>query len=223
MVLVGVDLVVALLLKKAIVKVREPKMPKLEGGETKLLFGKYGPRTAQRSLPPEKPNTKLGPTEIPKNSRPKNASTQDAIRARVNANITNSKAARNASNFEVHIARTDQVRWGYAADDWNLKELKVGDRVIGGLPGQSSYYTSAATLEASDGSRSALFQSLQVKAHPEFGYRPKVGEYEVVKDMTVPFGTVKANPGLGAGGGDQFFINDFQTSLRLIREIPLKP
>jgi Bacterial toxin 46 len=54
-VLVGVGLVVALLLKKAIVKVREPKMPKLEGGETKLLFGKYDPRTAQRSLPPEKP------------------------------------------------------------------------------------------------------------------------------------------------------------------------
>lgn len=52
--LVGVDLVVALLLKKAIVKVREPKMPHLEGGETKLLFGKYDPRTAQRSLPPEK-------------------------------------------------------------------------------------------------------------------------------------------------------------------------
>jgi len=52
--MVGVDLVVALLLKKAIVKVREPKMPKPEGSEAKLLFGKYDPRTAQRSLPPEK-------------------------------------------------------------------------------------------------------------------------------------------------------------------------
>lgn len=146
---------------------------------------------------------------------------QAAIRSRVTANLADSAVARSASNFEVHVARSDQVRWGYAADEWGTTGLEAGDRVIGGLPGQSSYYTTAGTLEASGGSRASLFQSLQVKAHPEFGYRPKVGEYEVLNNLTVPFGTVKANPGLGIGGGDQFFIRNYQNSLRLIREIPL--
>jgi hypothetical protein len=52
--IVGVDVVVALLLKKATVKVREPKMPVPEGGDSKLLFGKYDPKSAQKRLPPEK-------------------------------------------------------------------------------------------------------------------------------------------------------------------------
>jgi hypothetical protein len=142
-------------------------------------------------------------------------------RAQVLENIANSQAARNASQFDIHLARTDQVRWGYAADDWGMTTLRSGDRVYGGLPGQSSYYTSTATLEAADGSRSTLFQSLQVKAHPEFGYRPKVGEYELVTDVTVPSGVVRANPRLGVGGGDQFFVRDYQNSLKLVREIPL--
>lgn len=56
--IVGVDVVVALLLKKATVKVREPKMPVPEGGDSKLLFGKYDPKSAQKRLPPEKPAPK---------------------------------------------------------------------------------------------------------------------------------------------------------------------
>ncbi|WP_323740825.1 LysM peptidoglycan-binding domain-containing protein [Caenimonas koreensis] len=149
------------------------------------------------------------------------AAEQAATRARVLSNIADTRAGNAASKFEIHLARTDQVRWGYGADEWRLTTLKAGDRVIGGLPGQSSYYTSAATLEASKGSRATLFQSLQVARHPELGYRPMVGEYEVVKSATVPTGVTTANPGHGSGGGDQFFIRHFQASLKLIRQIPL--
>ncbi len=66
--IVGVDVVVALLLKKAIVKVREPKMAVPEGGDSKLLFGKYDPRTVQKRLPPEK--VELTPKPKPKLTYP---------------------------------------------------------------------------------------------------------------------------------------------------------
>lgn len=81
--------------------------------------------------------------------------------------------------------------------------------------------TDASTLAASGGSRTSLFQSLQVKPHPEFGYRPTMGEYEVLSDMRVPSGTVRANPAMGEGGGRQFFIENYKDKLRLIREHPL--
>jgi RES domain len=73
--IVGVDVVVALLLKKAIVKVREPKMPVPEGGDSKLLFGKYDPKSAQRRLAPEKPKTasNQSPTSKKTNTPEKNA------------------------------------------------------------------------------------------------------------------------------------------------------
>lgn len=72
---VGIDLVVALLLKKAIVKVREPVLQGGNGAASKpLLFGKYDPNKVQTRLPPEtvpaKPTTPnvsapKGPTKRP--------------------------------------------------------------------------------------------------------------------------------------------------------------
>jgi hypothetical protein len=48
-----------------------------------------------------------------------------------------------------------------------------------------------------------------------------MGEYEVVGDMHVPFGTARANTNFGAGGGNQFFIENYAVRLRLVRELPL--
>ncbi|WP_394663887.1 RHS repeat-associated core domain-containing protein [uncultured Sphingomonas sp.] len=129
--------------------------------------------------------------------------------------------ARAADEAAIDAARADQLQWGYAADEWGMIKLSAGDRVFGGIPGQSAYYTDASTLAASGGSRTSLFQSLQVKPHPEFGYRPTMGEYEVLSDMRVPSGTVRANPAMGEGGGRQFFIENYKDKLRLIREHPL--
>jgi hypothetical protein len=107
--LVGVDLVVALLLKKAIVKVREPKMPKLEGGEAKPLFGRYDPRTAQRSLPPEKPRQSI---EQIKPEPQVNAATS----------ITNGEAhsAKQAADLSKHLGYT--AKYGSAG----VKQLENG-------------------------------------------------------------------------------------------------
>lgn len=122
---------------------------------------------------------------------------------------------------QVRLAKADQIRWGYVADDWGTTSLPSGTKVYGGLPGQSSFYTTASTVEAAGGSRTTLFQSLQVEPHPELGYRPMVGEYEVVTDLRVPSGTAQANIEKSIGGGEQFFIQSYSSSLQLLRTIPL--
>jgi filamentous hemagglutinin len=77
-------------------------------------------------------------------------------------------------------------------------------------------------LDASGGSREALFKSLQVAPHKEFGFRPQVGIYEVQKDLSkIPTGIVKANTELGPGGGDQFWIRDYSKVLKLVKVIDL--
>ena len=76
-------------------------------------------------------------------------------------------------------------------------------------------------MEASGGSRTQLFQSLQVEPHPEFGYRSDMGEYEVQQDMSVPTGTAQANTAQGAGGGSQYFISNYGDSLKLVRQVDL--
>lgn len=144
-----------------------------------------------------------------------------ATRARIEANIAESAAARNSSNFEVYLAKSDQISGSYLPDQWSLTSLNVGDKLIGGLPGQTSFYTNFRTLDAAANSRQSLFESLQVDPHPEFGFRPKVGVYEVQESLPrIPTGTTNANPLKGAGG-DQFCVRGYDKVLKLIDEIHL--
>ncbi|WP_414713430.1 hemagglutinin repeat-containing protein [Siccibacter turicensis] len=147
--------------------------------------------------------------------------TASSINQYVKDNIALSQKARETSNFAIHSAKSDQLQWGYAADDWNIGGLKKGDKVFGGIPGQSAYYTNESTLVNSGLSRDLLFKSLQVSPHPDFGYRPKMGVYEVMNDIIIPVGTVSQNPLLGPGGGIQFFIKDYNSNLKLIDTIEL--
>ena len=124
-------------------------------------------------------------------------------------------------SYAVGSARTDQLTWGYLPDEWSMTDLSAGSTVLGGLPGQSAYYTTHSTLDAAGISREALFNSLQVLPHKEFGYRPKIGIYEVQQSIRVPFGTAKANPNLGGGNGEQYFIQNYQKYLKLVGEIGL--
>ncbi|WPD75987.1 VENN motif pre-toxin domain-containing protein [Dickeya fangzhongdai] len=140
---------------------------------------------------------------------------------RIKANIAESQQARESSNFGIHIAKSDQIQWGYAADEWGTVTLPSDSKVYGGIPGQSSYYTSWDTLLDAGFSRESIFKSLQVLPHPEFGYRPQMGVYEVVNDITIPSGQVMANPLLGPGGGTQYFIKDYGNQLKLIDKIDL--
>lgn len=122
----------------------------------------------------------------------------------------------------IELAQGDQQGYGHAPDDFELVALSRGDRIYGALPGQSAYYTDAATLDAAGDSRALLFGSLQQPPHPEFGLPPGIGEFEVLADMTVPFGHARANPDHGPGEGAQYFIADHQEALALVRAIPLR-
>jgi hypothetical protein len=64
---------------------------------------------------------------------------------------------------------------------------------------------------------------VQVRPNLDFGYRPSMGEYEVMRDIGVPSGIARANPNYGTGGGNQFHIQDYANVLRLVREHPLRP
>ncbi|MCE0829067.1 VENN motif pre-toxin domain-containing protein, partial [Buttiauxella sp. A2-C2_NF] len=147
--------------------------------------------------------------------------TTNSISDHVKSNIALSEKARESSNFAIHSAKSDQLQWGYAADEWSMTTLPAGSKVYGGIPGQSAYYTTEQTLLNANFGRESLFQSLQVSPHPEFGYRPTMGVYEVINPIVIPSGIVWENPLLGPGGGTQFFIKDYNNNLKLIDKIDL--
>jgi hypothetical protein len=109
----------------------------------------------------------------------------------------------------------------YEADDFDVTELKKGDQIYGMLPGQSAFYTSQATVEEAGGSYIKLYNLLQMLPHPEYGYRTQLGTYEVQEDMWVATGLCLVNSEVsgqftGDGGGAQFVVPDYATSLKLI-------
>ena len=100
--------------------------------------------------------------------------------------------------------------------------LKKGTIVYAGDPGQSSYHMPASAVRRANGSRSQLFQGLQVEPHPQFGYRPAVRAYEVTQDTPAAFGITRANPQHGAGGLPQIFVPDYST-FKPLSTTPLGP
>jgi len=106
-------------------------------------------------------------------------------------------------------------------DNWRNITLHKGKYVVGGLPGQSNYYTTLRGLNRSNLNRGSLFRGLQVRKHPEFGYRQKVGVYKLNSNSSAAFGTTYANPQFGSGGLPQIFIPDY-SNLELIKTIHLK-
>ncbi len=120
------------------------------------------------------------------------------------------------------LARGWQGKGTYlGVDNWRNITLSEGKYVVGGLPGQSNYYTTLSGLNRSGLSKNSLFQGLQVSKHPQFGYRGQVGIYRVGRNTPAAFGTTYANPQFGAGGLPQIFIPDY-SGLQLIEMIKLK-
>lgn len=113
------------------------------------------------------------------------------------------------------------MRWGYEMDVWSMTDLPKGSIVYGGIPGPSAFYTDATILIGSGGSRTTLFQSLQVRPHPTLGYRPTMRAYEVISDIRVPTGSTLNNPALGPGGGAQFYIGNYSKYLAGVSDIEL--
>ena len=48
-------------------------------------------------------------------------------------------------------------------DDWKVGKTRKGDVIYGGIPGQSEFYLSKASVDAAGGSKEKLWRSAQVK------------------------------------------------------------
>lgn len=123
----------------------------------------------------------------------------------------------------LNAARSWQGQGDYiGVDNWTVVECPAGTKFYGGLPGQSAFYCPENALNNSNFLKSNYWQSLQVKAHPQYGYRSTVGEYVCATPIKVAVSKCTANPQFGAGGSWQFYVHDFQNQLSLIKEIPLQ-
>jgi len=106
-------------------------------------------------------------------------------------------------------------------DDWVVVEIPKGTKIHGGLPGQSEFYFTTNNISLNGNSSKSYWESLQVKPDATLGYRPTIGEYEVTKDIQVVISKTLANPQYGNGGAWQLFIENYNTDLKLIKEIKL--
>ncbi len=118
----------------------------------------------------------------------------------------------------------------YHADTYDVTKLSKGDIIYGTLPGQSVFYTDQATVNAANCSYKTIYQLTQIRPHPTYGYRTKLGKYEVLEDMYVACGKCMANKtitidgqneNLGEGGGFQYVVFDYKTKLKLLEETDL--
>lgn len=107
-------------------------------------------------------------------------------------------------------------------DNWAIATIPAGIDLYGGLPGQSEYYTIEQTLIDADTMQVPYWESLQVKEHPEFGYRPFVGVFDLNKMVTVAIARTLANPQYGNGGAWQIYVEDFATDLTILDTVILQ-
>jgi hypothetical protein len=107
-------------------------------------------------------------------------------------------------------------------DEWAIATIPAGLDLYGGLPGQSEYYTIDQTLIDADTMKVPYWESLQVKAHPTFGYRPNVGVFDLNTVTTVAIARTLANPAYGAGGAWQIYVENYGTDLTALDTIILQ-
>jgi hypothetical protein len=108
-------------------------------------------------------------------------------------------------------------------DDWATAKIPGNFDLYGGLPGQSEYYTINQTITDTDTIMVDYWESLQVKAHPQFGYRSMVGVFDIQNDsIVVAISKTLANPQYGAGGAWQIYVANFEEVLMALDTIYLR-
>ena len=120
-------------------------------------------------------------------------------------------------------AKAIQVDSGYNADIWKTGRLNEGDVIYSLSPNPNpKFFTSLETLQAGKFDSSAVSRALQIEEHPLRGYRVDITGYRVKQDFDLPYGTTRANPQFGPGGGDQYLIFDHKKYLEPITTIDMK-
>lgn len=90
--------------------------------------------------------------------------------------------------------------------------LREGDKVYGGYPFPTEYFTTHDSLAMAAGDATALYEGLQVNKF-RGTYRPQVREYTVTQDTEAAYGMTEANPQYGPGGYPQVFIPNWKQVL----------
>ena len=98
--------------------------------------------------------------------------------------------------------------------------IKKGSVVYRGEPNGTGFFTTKNAIINSDYNKKILFEGLQVREHPQFGYRSSVKGYIVTEDINAAFGVAHANPQFGRGGLPQYYIPNEDV---LIKTGKLKP
>jgi hypothetical protein len=110
--------------------------------------------------------------------------------------------------IQLNASRRQGGSADYDSDVWGVVELRPGDRLYGGWPGQTEYYTDAETIRAFGSTPVAMWAALQVHANPTYGRRMYIAEYDVLWPVCVPAGRCRNNSSYGTGGGFQYMIVD---------------
>lgn len=98
----------------------------------------------------------------------------------------------------------------YKADNWGTITLQPGDRVWGGIPYPTQFFTDWPTLAEyiQMGYSHAIWDALQVQSHgASHTVRGGMAEYEVLWGVSVPFAKCLNNTQFGSGGGYQYIID----------------
>jgi hypothetical protein len=104
----------------------------------------------------------------------------------------------------------------YKADAWGTTTLNPGDRVWGGIPYPTKFFTDWATLSEymQLGYSHAIWDALQVSPHAATQtVRGGMAEYVVLYGLSVPYGRCLANTQFGSGGGYQYIIDSPESVL----------
>ena len=95
-------------------------------------------------------------------------------------------------------------------DDYVDVNMHKGDILYRGEPNGTEYFTTLDAIEDSGRNATTLFEGLQVKPHPIYGFRGQVSGYKFTKTVTVEYGQALANPQFGTGGLEQFYVPNVQ-------------
>lgn len=98
-------------------------------------------------------------------------------------------------------------------DNWATGKVANNFDLLGGLPGQSAYYSVAQTLERADTIKRRYWKSLQVKKNKEHGYRPMVGIFRAQDSIVVAISKTLSNREYGKGGAWQLYVKNYATEL----------
>lgn len=107
-------------------------------------------------------------------------------------------------------------------DDWMTCEIPEGTLLLGGLPGQTEFYSISLTLQNANFEKEKYWNSLQVSPHPQFGFRIRIGEFVLQNKSKVAISKTLANPQHGPGGAWQIFLPNYNSVLVMKAENQLK-